>query len=102
MPMYIRLHKLTDQGVKNIKNAPHKIEESIKNVETKGIKFIDFYAVMGEYDYISIAEAPSDDLIMTATLRTMAKGDIRTTTLRAFTQQEFADMLRKIPSAYGQ
>jgi uncharacterized protein with GYD domain len=102
VPTYIRLHKLTDQGVKNIKDAPYRIEESIKNVETKGIKFIDFYAVMGEYDYISIVEGPSDDLVMTATLRTISKGDLRTTTLRAFTQQEFAGMLRKIPSAYGQ
>ena len=102
MPTYIRLHKLTDQGIKNIKNAPQRIEESIIKAKTKEIKQIGFYAVTGEYDFISIVEAPSDEVAMTGTLRTISKGDIRTTTLRAFTKQEFEEMLRKIPSTYRQ
>ena len=56
MPTYIVLYKLTDQGIRNIKEAPQRIEEGIKALEAAGGKVIGFYSVMGEYDYVSIGE----------------------------------------------
>jgi uncharacterized protein with GYD domain len=36
MPTYIGLFKLTDQGIKEIKEAPQRIEEGIKAWEKMG------------------------------------------------------------------
>ena len=49
MPTYIGLYNLTDQGIKNIKESPGRIEEGIKGAEAMGAKIIGFYSVMGEY-----------------------------------------------------
>ena len=97
MPTYITLFNLTEQGIKNIKDAPKRIEEGIKAAEAIGGKLIGFYSVMGEYDYVSIGEAPSDEAYMTFLLGIGAQGNARTTTLKAFTREEFAEMLKKLP-----
>jgi uncharacterized protein with GYD domain len=81
MPTYIVLYKLTDQGIKDIKNAPGRIEEGTKALEAMGGKLLGFYATMGEYDYVSVSEAPSDEVAMTFMLGLGSRGNIRTTTL---------------------
>ena len=97
MPTYITLFNLTEQGIKNIKDAPKRIEDGIKAAEAIGGKLIGFYSVMGEYDYVSIGEAPSDEAHMTFLLGIGAQGNARTTTLKAFTREEFAEMIKKLP-----
>jgi uncharacterized protein with GYD domain len=94
---YILLMKLTDQGIKDIKNVGEGIEEGIKVWQEMGGKFIGFYAVIGEYDYVAIGEAPSDQAAMTFALRLSSQGNVRTTTLKAFTKEEFVEMLEKLP-----
>ena len=97
MPIYISLMKLTEKGVEDIKNAPQRLEESIKGLEAMGSELIAFYTVMGEYDYVAIAEAPSDEVAMTFLLGLGATGNVRTTTLKAFTVEQFAGMINKLP-----
>jgi uncharacterized protein with GYD domain len=97
MPTYITLYKLTDQGAKEIKNAPGRIEAGIKAWEAMGGKMIGFYAVMGEYDYVGITEAPSDEVGMTFLYGLGSLGNARMTPMRAFTMEEFAEMLKKLP-----
>ncbi len=97
MNTYITLMKLTDQGVKNLKDAPKRIEEGIKGVEKAGGKMIGFYLTFGEYDYIAISEGKSDEDAAAFNLALSVQGNVRTLTLRAFTTREFADMLKKIP-----
>jgi uncharacterized protein with GYD domain len=84
MPTYIILANLTDQAIKAIKIAPKRIDKAIRNFEEMGGKLIGFYSTMGEYDYVAIGEAPSDEVAMTFLLRLGSAGDIRTKTLRAF------------------
>jgi len=81
MPIYIMLFKLTDQGIKNIKETPQRIEEGTKGFEAMGGKVLGFYSVMGEYDYVAIGETPSDEVAMTFALAQGSAGDVRTTTL---------------------
>lgn len=97
MPMYVVLYKLTEQGVKEIKNAPERIEEGIKAFEAMGGKVLGFYVTLGEYDYVGIGEAPSDEVAMTFMLGLGAQGQVRTTTLKAFTKEELAEMVKKLP-----
>ena len=97
MPTYIGLYKLTDQGIKNIKDAPQRMEEAIKAAEAAGGKLLGVYTVMGEYDYVSIGEFPNDETVLTLTLAMGAEGNVRTTTLKAFTKEEFAGIVKKLP-----
>ena len=97
MPIYITLFNLTEKGIKNIKDAPGRIEEGIKAAESIGGKLIGFYATMGEYDYVSIGEAPSDEVHMTFLLGLAAQGYVRTKTLKAFTKEELGEMIAKLP-----
>jgi uncharacterized protein with GYD domain len=97
VPTYITLYKLTEQGVKDIKNAPGRMEEGIKAFEGMGGKVLGFYVVMGEYDYVAIGEAPSDEVAMTFALALGSGGNVRTTSLKAFTKEELAEWVKKLP-----
>ena len=97
MPSYIILMKLTDQGAKTIKDAPGRIEAGIKAFESMGGKLVGFYVLMGEYDYAAIGEAPSDEVAATFSLALGSLGNVKTTTLRAFTKEEFAGLVKKLP-----
>ncbi len=62
-----------------------------------GGKVIDFYIVQGEYDYVAITEAPNEEIAMGLLLSLGSLGNVRTTTLRAFTREEFAAVVSKLP-----
>ncbi len=97
MPIYISLMSMTDQGVKDIKNAPQRTAEAIKGLEAMGGKLIDLYFVMGEYDYVGIAEAPNDEVALAFLASLGAAGNVRTTTMKAFRANEIGSILEKIP-----
>ncbi len=97
MPTYISLMRLTDQGVRDIKNAPQRVAEAVKALEAMSGRLISFYTVMGEYDYVGIAEAPSDEVAMAFLLGLGLAGNVRTTTLKAFTTEELARIIKKLP-----
>jgi uncharacterized protein with GYD domain len=89
--------KLTDQGIKDIKDAPQRIKEGIKGVEAMGGKVTSFYLMMGECDYASIAEFPNVELGMTKLLAMDSLGNVRTTTLKAFTTEQMTEMVGSLP-----
>jgi uncharacterized protein with GYD domain len=97
MPNYVVLMKLTDQGAKTIKDAPRRIEAGIKAFEKMGGKVSSFYVVTGEYDYIAVSEAPNDEVAVRHALSLASIGNVRTATLRAYTKEEFAAMVNKLP-----
>ncbi len=97
MATYVSLMNFTDQGIKSVKDAPRRIEEAVKGLEAIGGKLKDFYVVMGEYDYVAIAEAPTDEAALGFLLALGAQGNIRTTTLKAFTKEEFAEIVKRLP-----
>ena len=97
MATYINLMKLTDQGIKEIKGAPSRIEAAAKSLEALGGKLTAFYAVMGEYDYVAISEIPDDEVGMGFLLTLASAGNVRTTTLKAFDKDQFASIVDKIP-----
>lgn len=97
MPTYVILMNLTEQGVKNIKDAPTRIEAAAKALEAAGGKMIGFYLTLGQYDYVAIAEGPSDEVALMQLLGLGAAGNVRTTTLKAFTREEFGEIVKKLP-----
>jgi uncharacterized protein with GYD domain len=97
MQTYIILLNLTDQGIKNIKEAPARVEMMAKSLEAAGGRLVSFYAVMGQYDYVAIAEGPSDETAFIQLMTLGMLGNVRTVTLRAFKQGEFAEIVKKLP-----
>jgi uncharacterized protein with GYD domain len=97
MPTYIGLYKMTDQGIKNIKDAPSRVEDASKGAEAMGGKVIGVYSVWGEYDYVAIGEFPSDEAAMSFAMALGSGGNVRTTTLKAFTKEELARIVKNLP-----
>ena len=97
MGTYVILMKLTDQGAKAIKDGPARVEAGIKGMQAMGGKHLGFYVTMGEYDNISVAEAPSDEVVAAFLLGLGALGNVHTTTLKAFTPEQFASLVKMLP-----
>ena len=97
MAMYISLMKLTEQGIKDIKNAPQRVEDAAKGLEAVGGCLHAFYLVMGDYDYVAISEGPSDEVAMTFLMALGAAGNTRTTTLKAFPLEAFKELVGRLP-----
>ena len=97
MPTYVSLLKLTEKGIADIKNTPERLKAAKKGVEAMGGKWVAIYAVLGEYDYVAITEFPSDEAGMMFALAIGSAGNIRTTTLKAVTEKEFVDIVKKLP-----
>jgi uncharacterized protein with GYD domain len=96
MPTYISLAKGTEQGIRNLKQAPDRQRQNTQRVEEAGVK-LTLYVTMGEYDAVAILEAPDDQAAMRALLMLGAQGNIRTTTLKAFSREEFEQVVRSRP-----
>jgi uncharacterized protein with GYD domain len=90
--------KLTDQEIKNIKGAPERLQAGIKGFETVGGKLLGFYILMGsEYDYLAIGEGLDDNGALAFSLALGSLGNVRTTTVSAFTPEQFAAIVKKLP-----
>ena len=99
MPKYVVLMKLTEQGSKDIRNAPERIDQGTKLLEKMGGKLTGFYMVMGEYDYVGIGEAPSDEVQAAFMLALGSGGNVKTTTLKAFSKEEVPAILKMLPKS---
>jgi uncharacterized protein with GYD domain len=97
MPTYITFYNWTEKGIKDVKDAPARIRASIKSAESAGGKVLGVYLTMGEYDLVAITEAPNDETITAALLAQAMLGNVRSTTLKAFTVEQFEEILKKLP-----
>ncbi len=94
MPVFIRLAKLTEQGVKNIKDLPKMLEEAKKIMEDNNSKLLAAYTTLGNYDLVAIIEAPDAHTAAKVSALIAAKGNFRAETLAAVPVQEFIESLR--------
>jgi len=89
---FIVLGNWTEQGIKNIQQAPNRIKTTHELVEKAGGK-MQLYYTLGEYDFVMVVEVPNDDAIggILACLGSM--GNVRTRTLKGWTEEEGAKIL---------
>ncbi len=97
METYFILCNYTQQGIENIKESPQRIDAAKKATEAAGGKWNGWWLTMGEYDFIVMAEAPNAQTVATLILAIGAQGNVRTKTMRAFTQDEFEAMAANMP-----
>jgi uncharacterized protein with GYD domain len=97
MPIYVGLYKFTEQGRRDIKTTSDRVELVKGMVEKMGVKVLGQYITMGEYDLVTIAEAPDDEAIARVAALVLARGNVTTTTMRAFTPEEFRKVTSSLP-----
>ncbi len=98
MPQYVSLVKWTEQGVRNVKDAPKRLQAARTAIQNTGGKLLWVGFTLGEYDAVLISEATDDLTVSAVTLALGSLGNVRTTTIRAFTEAEFSQILAKFPS----
>jgi len=95
MAVYVMLTTLTDEGRKTVKEKPDRIKEVNKEVEAKGVKIIAQYALLGQYDFVNILEAPDNETITRVAVELGSRGTLQTTTLSAMSLDDFIATLKK-------
>lgn len=94
MPFFIILSTLTDEGRKTIKQKPERILEVDKEIEGMGVKVHKQYAVIGQYDFVNIVEAPDIDTIMKMSVEIGARGSVQLLTMAAVPIEEFIKKIK--------
>ncbi len=97
MATFISLVNYTDQGIRRVKDSPDRIDAARQVAAGIGVEIKDLYLTMGSHDIVLIFEAPSDEAAAKFILTVGALGNIRTTTLRAFNEAEFRDLIADLP-----
>ena len=77
MPTYVMLTRLTPEGVQTIKNNPSRIREVNREVEQLGITVREQWATLGEFDFVSIVEAPDELAMARLSLELGSRGSAR-------------------------
>ena len=89
MPTYITLIRYTTQGMQNIKDAPARLDAARQAAQELGVDVKAYYLTMGQYDAVTIIEAPDDETVARIALTVGSRGNVSTETLRAFSEEEF-------------
>jgi len=97
MPTYIALGNFTDQGMRSIKDTTKRAAANEKVLKKMGVTMKALYWTMGQYDLVSIIEAPDDISMSAVSLAIGATGNIRGQTLRAYTREEMEAIVKKLP-----
>lgn len=96
MSTYISLVNWTEQGIRNVREAPQRLEAFKKEVEDVGGKMIAYYLTMGRYDGVLIVELPNDEAASILLLGGGSQGNVRTETLKAFPEDQFRNIIAKV------
>lgn len=100
MSVYLMLTTLTDAGRKAIQEEPEALLGINKEMELMGVKIIDQYALLGQYDFVNIVEATSNEAIAKLAIRLSARGMYQTLTLAAITIDDLIETLKERESPW--
>lgn len=97
MPAYVILNKFTEQGVTTIKDTVKRGQAARKAIEAAGGRLIGIWWTQGRFDSVVIVEAPDEETAMRLLLAIGQQGNLRTETLRAFSEDEMARIVASMP-----
>lgn len=97
MPTYISLIRFTQKGIETIKEGPKRLDAARERFRAAGGELKAFYLVTGQYDAVAITELPNDEAVARVALANGAMGNVRTETLRAFTEDEYRKIVAALP-----
>lgn len=97
MPTYIGLLEFTGEGVKNIDESPARLDRAKTLAQSMGCELEQFYLTFGEYDAVGVVHAPDDETFAQFVLAINREGNVTSTTMKAFTEDEYRDVIEGIP-----
>jgi uncharacterized protein with GYD domain len=89
MARYIMLVNWTDQGIRNVKDSPKRLDAARNAAKGVGAEIKDFYMTMGDHDLVLVVDAPTDEAMAKLALIQGGAGNVRTKTLKAFSGTEY-------------
>jgi uncharacterized protein with GYD domain len=95
MATYVLLSKLTDDGAETITSNPDRIREVNQELAKLGVKVREQYALLGQYDFINIVDAPDNSTIARVSALLGARGSVQITTLPAVPLDDFIAALKR-------
>ena len=93
MPTYVMLTNLSAEGVRTLKNNPSRVAEVNKEVEQIGAKVIAQYATLGQYDFVTVIEAPDEAAMAKVSVELGSRGTMSSQTLAAMPAGDLAKAL---------
>jgi uncharacterized protein with GYD domain len=93
MPLFVMLTNLTPDGVKTLKSNPNRVGEVNKEVEQIGAKVVAQYATLGQYDFVTIVEAPDPETMAKVSVELGSRGTMTSETLSAMDSSDLASAL---------
>ncbi len=99
MAKYIVFFTLTEQGIRNFKESPSRVQAAKRVFQEYGATVTDFYAAVGQsFDTFFVVEAPSEDAVVKGALTVASQGNVRTTTTRLYKEDEYRNIAEALPS----
>lgn len=96
MTTYIILADWTDQGIRNARESPQRLDGAKKLLSDMGGNFRDFYLTMGDHDMVAVVEAPDDAVAARFALELGMSGNLRTRTLKAFPEAAYREIMNSL------
>jgi uncharacterized protein with GYD domain len=93
MATFVMLTNLTPEGVQTLKNNPNRVQEVNKEVEQLGVTVKEQWATLGQYDFITIVEAPDQTTMAKVSVELGSRGTMSSQTLAAMPAEELAKAL---------
>ena len=93
MATYLMLLNWTDQGIKNIKESPKRMDAAKKLAKDIGGEIKSVYMTQGNFDLAFIAEMPNDEKVAGYVLKLGSLGNVRTTTLKAYSEDDYRKII---------
>jgi uncharacterized protein with GYD domain len=96
VPHYVSLIKWTDQGIRNIKDSPKRAEAARKQAQQMGGS-VQLWYTLGKYDIVALSDFPEDAIAQKFLFWLGSLGNVRTTTLKAWSEEEAAKLIGQLP-----
>jgi uncharacterized protein with GYD domain len=96
MATFVLLSSYTDQGVKNVRESPTRVDAFKKAVKSAGGEVRGVWLTMGRFDTLCMVSAPDDETMARISLSLCALGNVHTETIRAFGEEEMRQIISKL------
>ncbi len=95
MARYVVLYRFTEEGAKSIRDTVTRARQTREENERRGFKIEALLWTQGPYDLVALVDAPSEEAMMGGMVNVVSAGNVTSTTMRAFNDQEMEEALKQ-------
>jgi len=95
--LFICFLNWTDQGAKAVKSVPARHQALKAEIAQLAGRLVGGYVTRGQYDVVLVLEMPDGDAMTKLAVALISRGNVRTTTVRAHSMEEFEKLAAGVP-----